>query len=111
MYHLSILPPKQYTIPLIVSRQISIANMSPNFTDARAESCAPVDTSFWGLVVRRLRVYNVCSSLVLYLHGEAEGQMIKINSQAPIRNGHLLRLDRYVCRRSDPFRSSTPGLE
>ncbi len=34
MYHLSVLPPKQHTIPLIVSRQISIANVSPNFTHA-----------------------------------------------------------------------------
>ena len=34
MYHLSALPPKQHTIPLIVSRQISIANVSPNLTDA-----------------------------------------------------------------------------
>ena len=30
MYHLSVLPPKQHTIPLIVSRQISIPNVSPN---------------------------------------------------------------------------------
>ena len=34
MYHLSVLPPKQHNIPLIVSRQISIANVSPNLTDA-----------------------------------------------------------------------------
>ena len=34
MYHLSVLPPKQHKIPLIVSRQISIANVSPNLTDA-----------------------------------------------------------------------------
>ena len=34
MYHLSLLPPKQHTIPLIVSRQISIPNVSPNLTDA-----------------------------------------------------------------------------
>ena len=35
MYHLSVLPPKQHTIPLIVSRQISIPNVSPNLTDAQ----------------------------------------------------------------------------
>ena len=34
MYHLSVLPSKQHKIPLIVSRQISIANVSPNLTDA-----------------------------------------------------------------------------
>ena len=34
MYHLSVLPPKQHKIPLIVSRQIRIANVSPNLTDA-----------------------------------------------------------------------------
>ena len=34
MYQLSALPPKQHTIPLIVSRQIRIANVSPNLTDA-----------------------------------------------------------------------------
>ena len=34
MYHLSVLPPKQHEIPLIVSRQISIPNVSPNLTDA-----------------------------------------------------------------------------
>ena len=33
MYHLSVLPPKQHTIPLIVSRQISIPNVSPDLTD------------------------------------------------------------------------------
>ena len=33
MYHLSVLPSKQHKIPLIVSRQISIANVSPNLTD------------------------------------------------------------------------------
>ena len=31
MYHLSVLPPKQHNIPLIVSRQISIPNVSPNW--------------------------------------------------------------------------------
>ncbi len=35
MYHLSVLLPKQYKIPLIVSRQIRIAKVSPNLTDAR----------------------------------------------------------------------------
>ena len=35
MYHLSVLPPKQHTIPLIFSRQINIANVSPNLTDAQ----------------------------------------------------------------------------
>ena len=34
MYHTSVLPSKQHKIPLIVSRQISIANVSPNLTDA-----------------------------------------------------------------------------
>ena len=34
MYHLSVLPPKQHKIPLIISRQISIANVSHNLTDA-----------------------------------------------------------------------------
>ena len=34
LYHLSVLPQKQHKIPLIVSRQISIANVSPNLTDA-----------------------------------------------------------------------------
>ena len=34
MYHLSVLPPKQHKIPLIVSGQISIPNVSPNLTDA-----------------------------------------------------------------------------
>ena len=34
MYNSSVLPPKQHNIPLIVSRQISIANVSPNLTDA-----------------------------------------------------------------------------
>ena len=33
MYHLSVLPPKQHKIPSIVSRQISIANVSPNLTN------------------------------------------------------------------------------
>ena len=31
---LQVLPPKQHNIPLIVSRQISIASVSPNLTDA-----------------------------------------------------------------------------
>ena len=35
MYHLSVLPPKQHKIPLIVSSQISIPNVSPNMTDAQ----------------------------------------------------------------------------
>ena len=34
MYHLSVLPPKQHTIPLIASSQISIPIVSPNLTDA-----------------------------------------------------------------------------
>ena len=34
MYHFSVLPPKQQQIPLIVSSQISIPNVSPNLTDA-----------------------------------------------------------------------------
>ena len=34
MYHLSVLPPKQHKIPLIISRQISIPNVSINLTDA-----------------------------------------------------------------------------
>ena len=34
MYHLSVLPSKQHNIPLIVSRQIRIPNVSPNLTDA-----------------------------------------------------------------------------
>ena len=34
MYHSSVLPSKQHKIPLIVSRQISIPNVSPNLTDA-----------------------------------------------------------------------------
>ena len=38
MYHSSVLPPKQHKIPLIVSRQISITNVSPNLTDADIES-------------------------------------------------------------------------
>ncbi len=33
VYHLSVLPPKQHKFPLIVSRQISIANVSPNLTN------------------------------------------------------------------------------
>ena len=33
MYHLSVFPPKQHAIPLIVSRQISIPNVTPNLTD------------------------------------------------------------------------------
>ena len=41
MYHLSLLPPKQHTIPLIVSRQISIANVSPNLTDAHIPAHTP----------------------------------------------------------------------
>ena len=32
MYHVSVLPPKQHKIPLIVSRQISITNVSSNLT-------------------------------------------------------------------------------
>ena len=35
MYHLSVLPPKQHNIPILVSRQISIANVSPKLTDAQ----------------------------------------------------------------------------
>ena len=35
MYHLSVLPQKQHKIPVIISRQISIANVSPNLTDGR----------------------------------------------------------------------------
>ena len=35
MYHLSVLPPKQHKIPLIVSRQISNPNVSPNLTVAQ----------------------------------------------------------------------------
>ena len=35
MYHLSVLPPKQHKIPLIVSSQISIPNASPNLTDTQ----------------------------------------------------------------------------
>ena len=38
LYHLSVFPPKQHKIPLIVSRQISIPNVSPNLTDARIRS-------------------------------------------------------------------------
>ena len=34
MYHLSVLPPKQHKIQLILSRQISIPNVSPILTDA-----------------------------------------------------------------------------
>ena len=34
MYHLSVLPPKQQKLPLIVPRQICIANVSPNLTVA-----------------------------------------------------------------------------
>ena len=34
MYHLSVKPPKQHQIPLIVSSQIGIPNVSPNLTDA-----------------------------------------------------------------------------
>ena len=34
MYHVSVLTPKQHKMPLIVSRQISIPNVSPNLTDA-----------------------------------------------------------------------------
>ena len=34
MYNVSVLPPKQHTIPLNVSRQISIGNVSPTLTDA-----------------------------------------------------------------------------
>ena len=34
MYHLSVLPPKKHKNPLIVSCQISIANVSPKLTDA-----------------------------------------------------------------------------
>ena len=37
MYNLSVLPPKQH--PVIVSRQISIANVSPNLTDAHVGYC------------------------------------------------------------------------
>ena len=33
MYHLSVLPPKQHKIPLIVSRQIRIGKVSANLTD------------------------------------------------------------------------------
>ena len=35
MYHVSVLTPTQHDIPLIVSRQISIPNVSPNLTDAQ----------------------------------------------------------------------------
>ena len=38
MYHLSLLPPKQHNIPFIVSRQISIPNVSPNLTDAQIDN-------------------------------------------------------------------------
>ena len=38
VYNVSILPPKQYKIPLIVSRQIIIANVSPYLTDAHIHS-------------------------------------------------------------------------
>ena len=38
IYNLSVLPPKQHKILLIVSRQISIANVSPNLTDAHIHS-------------------------------------------------------------------------
>ena len=41
MYQLSLLPPKQHTIPLLVSRQISIANVSPNLTAAHIPAHAP----------------------------------------------------------------------
>ena len=34
MYHVSVLPQKQHNIPLIVSRQISNPNVSPDLTDA-----------------------------------------------------------------------------
>ena len=42
MYHLSVLPPKQHNIPLSVSRQISIPNVSPNLTDAQIYSQTPM---------------------------------------------------------------------
>ena len=42
MYHLSVLPPKQHKIPLIVSRQISNPNVSPNLTVAHIESTSVV---------------------------------------------------------------------
>ena len=37
MYDLSVLPPKQHNIPLIVSCQINTANVSPNLTDAHID--------------------------------------------------------------------------
>ena len=43
MYHLSVLPPKQHKIPLIVSRQISIPKVSPNLTDAHLRRGIPTE--------------------------------------------------------------------
>ena len=40
MYNLAVLPPKQHKIPLFVSRQISIPNVSPNLTDAQIGPCS-----------------------------------------------------------------------
>ena len=53
MYHLSVLPPKQHNISLIVSRQISIANVSPNLTDAHNILICVlnvVDDNLWNLL-------------------------------------------------------------
>ena len=38
MYHLSVFPPKQHKIPLIVFRQISTPNVYPNLTDAQVST-------------------------------------------------------------------------
>ena len=58
MYHLSVIPPKQHKIPLIVSSQISIPNVSPNLTDAHI-----------GLIWRELcRMKKICKQKLCYLN-------------------------------------------
>ena len=49
MYHLSVLPPK-HKIPLIVSIQISIANVSPNLTDAHIR--------LWAITALKYDIYK-----------------------------------------------------
>ena len=54
--NLSLLPPKQHKIPLIVSRQISIANVSPNLTDAQDVRKINVDVYNYRYPMRHLYV-------------------------------------------------------
>ena len=72
MYHLSVLPPKQHTIPLTISRQISNANVSPNLTDAQMPCLARISRLvkhpvMHGCVCLKPQSHQACDQVTTYL--------------------------------------------